>query len=136
MAERWQRPGLLLLGDAAHPMSPVRAQGINMALRDSQLAASELASCSHQGTLDQAAERIETRRRPEIRRMQHLQTAEAWQGHLVSRSDLLRGLLSGGSPLLGPLAKRIWQARQVPMREGIASALPANELFGSVKERR
>jgi 2-polyprenyl-6-methoxyphenol hydroxylase-like FAD-dependent oxidoreductase len=38
-APRWHTPGLLLLGDAAHPMSPVRAQGINMALRDALVAA-------------------------------------------------------------------------------------------------
>ena len=42
LAPRWQRPGLLLLGDAAHPMSPLRAQGLNMALRDALVAAEEL----------------------------------------------------------------------------------------------
>jgi len=39
LAPRWQRPGLMLLGDAAHPMSPLRAQGLNMALRDALVAA-------------------------------------------------------------------------------------------------
>jgi len=39
LAPRWQRPGLLLLGDAAHPMSPLRAQGLNMAVRDALVAA-------------------------------------------------------------------------------------------------
>src|SRR5439155_790457 len=40
--ERWTEPGLLLLGDAAHPMSPVGAQGINLALRDAIVAANHL----------------------------------------------------------------------------------------------
>ena len=39
----WHKPGVLLLGDAAHPMSPVRAQGINMAFRDVIVAANHLA---------------------------------------------------------------------------------------------
>ena len=42
MAGAWWRPGLLLLGDAAHPMSPVRAQGLNMALRDAAAASALL----------------------------------------------------------------------------------------------
>ena len=119
MAERWQLPGLLLLGDAAHPMSPVRAQGINMALRDSLVAASLLAPCGDHQALDQATEQIEQQRRPEIRRMQQLQAAEARQGHLIGSSAALRALLARGSALAGPIAKRIWSARQVPLREGI-----------------
>ena len=42
LARRWWRPGLLLLGDAAHPMSPLRAQGTAMALRDVVVAAALL----------------------------------------------------------------------------------------------
>jgi len=42
LAPRWERPGLLLLGDAAHPMSPLRAQGLNMALRDALVTAEGL----------------------------------------------------------------------------------------------
>src|SRR5205085_12172170 len=38
----WTAPGLLLIGDAAHPMSPVGAQGVNIALRDALVAANHL----------------------------------------------------------------------------------------------
>ena len=31
---RWYRPGLLLIGDAAHVMSPVGGVGINYAIQD------------------------------------------------------------------------------------------------------
>ena len=123
MAERWQQPGLLLLGDAAHPMSPVRAQGINMALRDSLVAAHWLSQATTD-QLDQAAAAVEQQRRPEIRRMQALQNAEAWQGHLVGHTALVRSLLAVGAPLLGPIAQRVWHARQAPLREGLAGALP------------
>ena len=41
-AEEWWRPGVLLIGDAAHTMSPVGAQGVNMALRDALVAANHL----------------------------------------------------------------------------------------------
>jgi 2-polyprenyl-6-methoxyphenol hydroxylase-like FAD-dependent oxidoreductase len=32
--ERWYRPGLLLIGDAAHVMSPIGSVGINLAIQD------------------------------------------------------------------------------------------------------
>ena len=41
---RWYRPGLLLIGDAAHTMSPVGGVGINYAIRDAVVAADILAA--------------------------------------------------------------------------------------------
>jgi 2-polyprenyl-6-methoxyphenol hydroxylase-like FAD-dependent oxidoreductase len=112
-------PGLLLLGDAAHPMSPIRAQGINMALRDSLVAARELlASENNPIALDQACQRIERLRRPEINRLQQLQLAEARQGHWIGHNALLRHSLALGAPLLGPVARAVWMKRQHPLREG------------------
>jgi 2-polyprenyl-6-methoxyphenol hydroxylase-like FAD-dependent oxidoreductase len=51
---QWQQPGVLVLGDAAHPMSSIRAQGINMALRDAVVAANHLVPVC-QGNPDLAA---------------------------------------------------------------------------------
>lgn len=41
-APRWHRPGLLLLGDAAHVISPVGGNGILMAIQDAVAAANHL----------------------------------------------------------------------------------------------
>jgi 2-polyprenyl-6-methoxyphenol hydroxylase-like FAD-dependent oxidoreductase len=71
---RWTAPGLLLLGDAAHPMSPVGGQGINMALRDAIVAANHLLPVLEGGavpeTIDAAARRVQEERLPEIEEIQ------------------------------------------------------------------
>lgn len=43
VAERWQGPGVAILGDAAHPTLPFLAQGANMALEDAWVLAACLA---------------------------------------------------------------------------------------------
>lgn len=42
LVKRWYRPGLLLIGDAAHVMSPVGGVGINYAIQDAVVAANVL----------------------------------------------------------------------------------------------
>lgn len=69
----WAAPGSLLIGDAAHTMSPVGAQGINLALRDAIVAANELVPAFRKGTgVDEAAARIEKLRAPEIDQIQRM----------------------------------------------------------------
>jgi 2-polyprenyl-6-methoxyphenol hydroxylase-like FAD-dependent oxidoreductase len=41
---RWYEPGLLLIGDAAHVMSPIGGVGINYAIQDAVVAANLLAT--------------------------------------------------------------------------------------------
>jgi len=48
---RWHKPGLLLIGDAAHVMSPVGGVGINYAIQDAVVAANVLARPLLEGTL-------------------------------------------------------------------------------------
>jgi 2-polyprenyl-6-methoxyphenol hydroxylase-like FAD-dependent oxidoreductase len=75
--DTWSAPGILLIGDAAHPMSPVGAQGINIALRDTLIAANHLgpplARGAAPGVLDAAARRVRDERMPEVETIQRLQ---------------------------------------------------------------
>ena len=48
---RWYRPGLLLIGDAAHVMSPVGGVGINYAIQDAVVAANVLSTPLKNGHL-------------------------------------------------------------------------------------
>jgi 2-polyprenyl-6-methoxyphenol hydroxylase-like FAD-dependent oxidoreductase len=49
---RWSRPGLLLIGDAAHIMSPVGGVGINYAIQDAVVAANVLTRPLREGKVD------------------------------------------------------------------------------------
>ena len=131
LAGRWQRPGLLLLGDAAHPMSPLRAQGLNMALRDAVVAAAALSPAlaerggergeeRRQRALAEALVRIEAARRPEVVAVQALQAEEAQRAALLQKRAGLRALLAATAPLSGPLLARRWRATQRVLRHGLA----------------
>jgi len=131
LAERWWAPGLLLLGDAAHPMSPVRAQGINMALRDAWVASAKLLPLLRSAlqpplpssALDGVLAAIEAERRPEITALQALQAAEAARGDQLRRQSWLRSGLALAAPLVGPAIAAHWSHQQQPLRQGL-SVLP------------
>jgi 2-polyprenyl-6-methoxyphenol hydroxylase-like FAD-dependent oxidoreductase len=97
----WARPGVLVLGDAAHTMSPVGGQGINLALRDAIVAANHLVpplrGAADAAALDAAAAGIEAERGPEIDRIQAL---AAQPPRLVLARGLLPRLLRKALPVL------------------------------------
>ncbi len=117
-ATRWSAPGALLIGDAAHPMSPVGGQCINMALRDAVVSANHLVPLLRQAdpldsdalasALDQAGQAIEAERRPEIEAMQALQTkrARAFDRHYGRASLWLIRALMSLRPILRLLARQ------------------------------
>ncbi len=74
----WGLPGVLLIGDAAHTMSPVGAQGINIALRDAIVACNHLAPLVCEpapaaSALDTAGREIERQRMLEVHPIQKQQ---------------------------------------------------------------
>lgn len=94
----WSSPGLLLIGDAAHPMSPVGGQGVNIALRDAVVAANQLCPALMAGAdpreTDAAARRVQAERWPEVVAVQQMQQdqarllfdSESWLARLRQRA--------------------------------------------------
>ncbi|HEX2215801.1 MAG TPA: FAD-dependent oxidoreductase [Xanthobacteraceae bacterium] len=72
--EQWSRPGLLMIGDSAHAMSPIGGVGINLAIQDAVAAANLLAGPLADGALkDDALDLVRRRRLWPTRATQFLQ---------------------------------------------------------------
>jgi 2-polyprenyl-6-methoxyphenol hydroxylase-like FAD-dependent oxidoreductase len=121
---QWSVPGLLLLGDAAHPMSPIRAQGLNMALRDVVVAANHLVPVlkipSDLAAIDRVLATIQAEREPEIIAIQALQQAEVNQAELMRNVPLFRHAVKVLAPAIGPGIRASWLHRQLKLRKGFA----------------
>jgi 2-polyprenyl-6-methoxyphenol hydroxylase-like FAD-dependent oxidoreductase len=109
----WAKPGVVLIGDAAHTMSPVGGQGINVALRDAIVAANHLVPALRDGdnaAVDRAAAAIEAERGPEIDTIQEI---AAQPPRIVLRRGILPSLLRMAIPLLLKLPPVRAQAAKV-----------------------
>jgi len=72
---RWYQPGLLLIGDAAHPMSPIGGVGINHAVQDGVVAANLLTKPLLAGRVSTDQLRaVQSKRQWQVRIIQALQT--------------------------------------------------------------
>ncbi|HVN69534.1 MAG TPA: FAD-dependent oxidoreductase [Candidatus Binatia bacterium] len=93
--ERWHRPGLLCIGDAAHAMSPIGGVGINLAIQDAVAAANVLAGPLARG---------ETPSEADLRRIQdrRMFPTRVTQGFQVFVQDRVIDPLLHGAPLASP----------------------------------
>ncbi|WP_316744898.1 FAD-dependent monooxygenase [Streptomyces sp. MK7] len=77
---QWSRPGLVLIGDAAHTLSPVLGQGVNHAVIDAvtlaPLVARALRSSDRSGLLDAATQRFQHLRSPHVEQARKVQLAQ------------------------------------------------------------
>src|SRR5215475_13251157 len=90
LCPRWHKPGLLLVGDAAHVMSPVGGVGINYAVQDAVVAANVLTGPLKAGRVaDSDLAEVQRQREWPVRVIQRLQTA--MQNNLIRRALLLEG---------------------------------------------
>ncbi len=120
---QWSIPGLLLIGDAAHPMAPNRAQGINMALRDAIVVANHLAKGDNRNgkVPDEVFQAIQSERQPEVEAVQKLQLAEWRKVEFISRPGLPYQGFKAIASTFGrfPFAQNLWLHDQKGLREGI-----------------
>jgi 2-polyprenyl-6-methoxyphenol hydroxylase-like FAD-dependent oxidoreductase len=110
--EKWFRPGLLFIGDAAHAMSPVGGVGINLAVQDAVAASNLLTSSLRDGApADADLERVQNRRERPTRQTQALQVfmQERLLNRVLNASDKI------GVPWFLRLLK-ISALRRIPAR--------------------
>jgi len=111
--ERWHRPGLLCIGDAAHAMSPIGGVGINLAVQDAVAVANILWQPLADGTVrEEDLEAVQKRRMFPTRVTQRLQLIV--QNRVIGRVLGERQALQ--APLLLRLFSRFALLRRIPAR--------------------
>jgi 2-polyprenyl-6-methoxyphenol hydroxylase-like FAD-dependent oxidoreductase len=112
--QRWHRPGVLCIGDAAHAMSPIGGVGINLAIQDAVAAANALWEplLRHETVSDDMLARIQARRTFPTK------VTQAMQVFVQKRA--IEPVLQGRSIVKPPLVMRLFNAipalRRLPAR--------------------
>ena len=102
---RWYRPGLLLIGDAAHVMSPVGGVGINYAIQDAVTAANVLAEplkASQERLMD-----LDERYLAAVQRRRELPTRLIQRLQALIQQRILAPALRSNAPFAPPLFLRL-----------------------------
>jgi 2-polyprenyl-6-methoxyphenol hydroxylase-like FAD-dependent oxidoreductase len=98
---QWYLPGLLLIGDAAHVMSPVGGVGINYAIQDATVAANILAAPLGEG-------RVELRHLREVQRKRMLPTRFIQTLQSFVQRQIIANALTTNQPLQVPRVARLF----------------------------
>ncbi|MGH7125042.1 MAG: FAD-dependent monooxygenase, partial [Stellaceae bacterium] len=111
--ERWHRPGLLCIGDAAHAMSPVGGVGINLAIQDAVAAANLLAAPLREKRIREDDLRAVQRRR-------ELPTRLTQGAQVFIQNRIITPLLGRSETVAPPVPLRLLNAipplRRIPAR--------------------
>ena len=130
---RWYRPGLLLIGDAAHVMSPVAGVGINYAIQDAVVAANALSR-----PLKRSQERLvdlDVRHLAAVQRRRELPTRLIQRFQALIQQRVLAPTLRSNEPFAPPLFLRL--LIRVPIVRNIPSRIIAFGLWRvRAKEQR
>jgi 2-polyprenyl-6-methoxyphenol hydroxylase-like FAD-dependent oxidoreductase len=111
--DKWWKPGVLCIGDAAHTMSPIGGVGVNIAVQDAVAAANILAAPLKEGRLkDSDLQAVQARRMWPVRATQGIQ--------VFLQNRMIAPTLAGTRPLRPPWAARLLNAvpflRRIPAR--------------------
>jgi len=120
---RWYADGLLLIGDAAHAMSPVGGVGINLAVQDAVAAARILAPALRAGG---GPVPVPVLRRVQLRRW--WPTALIQAGQRVAHRRILRPVLAAGSGESGEQGHDSGTARPTGLNDRIGTEAPSASL--------
>jgi 2-polyprenyl-6-methoxyphenol hydroxylase-like FAD-dependent oxidoreductase len=107
---RWHQPGLLLIGDAAHAMSPIGGVGINLAVQDAAAAARLLAGPLRDGV-------VPPRCLARVRRRRLLPTVVTQLLQRQIQTRLLSRILAGDRPIDTPRILRLLDRH--PLLQGL-----------------